>query len=83
MQFIRSRIAAPRPSQSGSTALWKQLGWFSASKPVLLLSSRIARPRSKLKQVIFSRKIDFDPSLRAVIPAILRDKQRCAPRQIE
>jgi hypothetical protein len=32
MQFIRSRIAAPRPSESRSVALWKQLGWFSASK---------------------------------------------------
>jgi hypothetical protein len=32
MQFIRGRIAAPRPSESRSVALWKQLGWFSASK---------------------------------------------------
>jgi hypothetical protein len=32
MQFIRSQIAAPRPSESRSVALWKQLSWFSASK---------------------------------------------------
>src|ERR1700730_10882715 len=32
MQFIRSRIAAPCPSEIRSVALWKQPGWFSASK---------------------------------------------------
>ena len=56
MQFIRSQIAAPRPSERGLAALWKQLNWFSASNAYAPSHSRIARPRWKLKQVIFSRK---------------------------
>ena len=76
MQFIRSQIAAPRPSERGLAALWKQLNWFSASNAYAPSHSRIARPRRKLKQVIFSRKsIRPLPSV-AVIPAILRDEQR-------
>ena len=64
MQFIRSRSAAPRASQSRSAALWKQLGWFSATKTYATCQQPNCASAIEAKQVIFSRKIDSTPPLR-------------------
>src|SRR5947209_5253935 len=68
MQFIRSRIAAPRPSESRSVALWKQLGWFSASKAYATSQQPNCVSASKPEHAI-SRKIDSSP---LALPSFLR-----------
>ena len=64
MQFVRSQIAALRPSESRSVALWNQLGWFSASKTYAASQQPNCASAVEAKQVIFSRKIDSTPPLR-------------------
>ena len=61
MQFIRSRIAAPRPSQSRSVALWKQLGWFSMSKTYAICRQRNCDSAIEAKAGYFQQENRLDP----------------------
>src|SRR3984893_19107535 len=47
MQFVRSRIAAPSPSESRSFALWKRLGSFSAKQDLRDFSAVELRVRGR------------------------------------
>jgi hypothetical protein len=58
MRFIRSRVAAPRPSESRSVALWKKLGWCSASKTYATSQQPNCASAVETKQAILSWKLD-------------------------
>ena len=47
MQFVRSRIAAPRPTESRSVVLWKQLVWFVGDQGVCDFSAAELRIRGQ------------------------------------
>jgi hypothetical protein len=60
MQFIRSWIAAPPPSESRSVALWKQLGVVLCDQDLCDLSAAELRVRGRSQsRAILSRKIDL------------------------